>query len=508
MAGVVHTHKGELVVVLNLTSQHTVLGVPWTQRLGLKQVVLGVVQGIRPGVVTQPVANNVLVTLVQQDRNVLVQQLGHVLLEWSHFVTVENEVSEDSVVTAGENISLGSNGLLDKLEVQVLVNVVLLDITIAAVRAVLADVVWVQAGLAVRAKKSLFTVQVGWNTSQGVLSGVACLGQNSAKWVVPVHLLTLFGGQNWLVATLTAHHGSVVLKLDQGIGDTVTNQNRGQFERTVGVVDNLRSECGDVVASVRFTSNVELVLDELRELLEEELQEDEHILGGSSGGVDLVTLSVGVADADWLVQENHRSVVVPGVWVERRLQSGIDGRRTQFEKQAGGGRAAWTAVQPQDHWVILWVVSGLKEPVEEVLLELLHIQVTSVLLDSVQAQNLRVGLLGSQGVAGELAVGLDLKVAAQTVHLVVHVVLLHLFGGIVGLGGSVQHICTKISGQLLPGFQDLVLFGTQLADFLRKVELESFLLRNVNHILVPIKEALERVQEGGVGVCGERSSHN
>lgn len=40
----------------------------------------------------------------------------------------------------------------------------------------------------------------------------------------------------------------------------------------------------------------------------------------------------------------------------------VDGRWAELEEETGEGRAAWAAVEPEDDWVVLWVVAGLEEP--------------------------------------------------------------------------------------------------------------------------------------------------
>ena len=44
------------------------------------------------------------------------------------------------------------------------------------------------------------------------------------------------------------------------------------------------------------------------------------------------------------------------------LQLLVDARWAELEEEAGEGGAAWATVEPEDDWVVLWVVAGLEEP--------------------------------------------------------------------------------------------------------------------------------------------------
>jgi len=78
------------------------------------------------------------------------------------------------------------------------------------------------------------------------------------------------------------------------------------------------------VAGVRFSSNVEVLLRVLWELLEEESKECVNILSSSNGIADRAT-AVRIAHVDWLIEEDHRSIGIPGVWVVVELQLLVDG---------------------------------------------------------------------------------------------------------------------------------------------------------------------------------------
>lgn len=127
---------------------------------------------------------------------------------------------------------------------------------------------------------------------------------------------------------------------------------------------NLRSENGDVVTGVRLASNVEVLLSVLRELLEEQGQKSIDVLASGDSVADSAA-TVGVADVDWLVQENHRGIGVPGVVIVDSLNLAVDGAGTKLHEQSSERRAAGATVQPEDDRVILRVVARLEEPFVE-----------------------------------------------------------------------------------------------------------------------------------------------
>ena len=60
---------------------------------------------------------------------------------------------------------------------------------------------------------------------------------------------------------------------------------------------------------------------------------------------------------------DHVGVRVPAVRVERRVLALVcDLAWPQFEQEARHGAASRAAVEPEEDWVVLWVVSGLEEP--------------------------------------------------------------------------------------------------------------------------------------------------
>ena len=85
------------------------------------------------------------------------------------------------------------------------------------------------------------------------------------------------------------------------------------------------------MACIRFTRNVEVLLRIFWELLEEEGEECIDVLA-SRNGIAHGAAAVGVADIDGLVEEDHRSIRVPGVRIIVEFQLGVDGGWAKFKE--------------------------------------------------------------------------------------------------------------------------------------------------------------------------------
>lgn len=71
-------------------------------------------------------------------------------------------------------------------------------------------------------------------------------------------------------STLAAGHGSVVFVLGQAVCEAVADEYRLEVDVSLLVAEDLRAEDGDVVSSVGFPGDVEILMRVLWELLEEE----------------------------------------------------------------------------------------------------------------------------------------------------------------------------------------------------------------------------------------------
>jgi hypothetical protein len=127
------------------------------------------------------------------------------------------------------------------------------------------------------------------------------------------------------------------------------------------VRQDLRGKDRDIVASVGLASDVEVLLGIFRELLEEQGQQSIDVLA-SSNSVANTAAAVRVTNVDGLIQEDDRSIGVPGVVVVDKLNLAVHRGWAELHEETGQGRAARAAVQPEDDGVVLRVVTRLEEP--------------------------------------------------------------------------------------------------------------------------------------------------
>jgi len=95
-----------------------------------------------------------------------------------------------------------------------------------------------------------------------------------------------------------------VFVLGQAISETVSDEDGLQVDVALLVGQDFGGEDRNVMASIRFSGNMEVLLCVFRELLEEKGQESVDILA-SSDSVANRAATVGVADVDWLVEEDN-----------------------------------------------------------------------------------------------------------------------------------------------------------------------------------------------------------
>lgn len=314
MTAAVKTHEGEVAVALDLADLLALVLVvddlDIFQRKGSVLFLAGPFQGLGPGLVSEPVADEVGVTSVDEDRDLL-KDAGDKTVVGLHPVTVEEEVAVDVKVAGVIPINFSPDGVADFVFVQVFRDVAhALVAKVALVLALAANIVHVLSGLLVRSKESIVTVDRRRDTDPCALAAVARFNHGLAAAKGVVHGAAGALVQHSRVTTITTGHGAVVFILGETISQSVPNQNRLQVDVTLLVSKNLRSENRDVVASIRFSSNMEVLLRILRELLEEESKQGVNVLASSNRVANSV-VAVGVANVDRLVQEDHGSVGVP-----------------------------------------------------------------------------------------------------------------------------------------------------------------------------------------------------
>src|SRR6202012_3126095 len=144
------------------------------------------------------------------------------------------------------------------------------------------------------------------------------------------------------------------------------------------------------------------------ELLKEEREESVDILA-SSHCIGDAGARVRVPHIDRLIQEDDAGIVIPRVWVGNYLELLVDARGAELEEETSQRRTARATVEPQNDWVVLWIVSRLEEPVKQMLIVFVVIQVSGVLLDArVDTQLARVDFLHSEVICVKLAIKIAL----------------------------------------------------------------------------------------------------
>ena len=89
------------------------------------------------------------------------------------------------------------------------------------------------------------------------------------------------------------------------------------------MTEYLRGKDWSIVTAIRFSSEMEILLCILWELLEEKRQQSIDILASGNSVAD-ASAAVRVTNVDGLIQEDDRGIGVPGVWVGNDFQLLVD----------------------------------------------------------------------------------------------------------------------------------------------------------------------------------------
>lgn len=324
MTGLVHLHEGEVARGLDLAV--LLLGASKLQVLdrGLVEVLLaGPLKSLSPGLVTEPVADVVGITGIDENGDLL-EEVGDEAMEWLHPVALEQKVAVDVKVAAFVARDLNSKSIHDILLVEIVADPAKSAIAeVAAILTLATDVINVLAGPLVGANERIVAVNRSRNATPDTTRVVAVLDEGLAAGKSIVHAAALRLVKNGGVTTLAASHRAVVLVLSKTVGQTIPDKNRLEVDVAVLVGQDLRGKDGNVVTSIGLASNVEVLLGVLGELVEEEGQESVDILA-SSNGVAYGVARVRVTDVDGLVKEDDAGIVVPAELVVHNLELLVD----------------------------------------------------------------------------------------------------------------------------------------------------------------------------------------
>lgn len=362
VAGLVDLHECEVSGGLDLAVLLVSLGKREVLELGLVEALLaGPLKSLAPSLVAEPVANEVGITGIDEDGDLL-EDAGDEAMEGLHPVTLEEEVAVDIKVAALIALNLDAESVHDILLVQVVADPAKSAVAeVAVVLALSTDVIDVLTSALVGADELIVTVDGGRNARPDTAALVAVTDKRLASGEGVVHAAALALAENGGVATFAAGHGAVVLILGKRISQAITDEDGLEVDVAVLVGQDLGSKDRDVVTSIRLAGNVEVLLGILGELVEEEGKESINILAGSDSVADGVA-GVRVPDVDGLVKEDNASVVVPSVLVADNPELLVNGRRAELKEEASERRAAGATVQPQNDGVVLGIVARLEEP--------------------------------------------------------------------------------------------------------------------------------------------------
>lgn len=243
VASTVDTSESEVAMRLDLTDLlANVLVVDNVERLkllGSKLLLAGPFKGVGPGLVTEPVADEVCIAGVDQNRNLLKDTRDEAVVRLEP-ISIEEEVTVDVEVARVVTIDLGTDGITHALLAKVLANPAhALVAQVAGVLTLAANVVDVLTGALVRADHGVVTVDGGGNANPWALAVVARFDHALATRQRVVHGPASAFVNNRGVATITTSHGTVVLVLGKPISETVTDQNRLEVDVALLVRQNL-----------------------------------------------------------------------------------------------------------------------------------------------------------------------------------------------------------------------------------------------------------------------------
>jgi hypothetical protein len=295
--------KGEVATALESTSLVTALELEVLGLGGVEILLSRPFESFGPSLVSEPVANVISITSIDQDWNLL-KNAWDQSVEGLHPVTLEKEVSVDVKVTAVIAADFNAELLLHFRLVQELTDPSKSRIAqVAAVFALATDIVNVLGEVSkgkyhkveslkylssslIWSNHGIVAVNACRNARPNTLAVVAVLDQTLATWKCVVHSLTFAGIEDSWVSTLSASHWSVVLILGKTIGQSVTDKDRLEVDVALLVGQDFGGEDGNIVTGIRFTSDMEILCRILRELFEEQSEKSINILASSNGVAD------------------------------------------------------------------------------------------------------------------------------------------------------------------------------------------------------------------------------
>ena len=162
----------------------------------------------------------------------------------------------------------------------------------------------------IRSDHSVVAVDGCRNTRPDALTVVAALDQGPTTRHRIVHRVAFTFAEYCRIPSFAASHRSVVVILCESIGQAIANEDRLEVDITLLVAEDLRGKDGDVVSSVGFACDVEILMGIFGVLLEKEGEKSVDVLSCRNGVTDRTT-AVGKASVNRLIKEDHRCIRVP-----------------------------------------------------------------------------------------------------------------------------------------------------------------------------------------------------
>jgi hypothetical protein len=286
VTGAEDLEEGEVPAVLDLAILVAIIEFDVLDASLVKGLLSWPLKSLGPGLVSEPIADEVSITSIDQNWDLL-KDTRDEAVERLHPITLKQEVSVDVEIAGVVAADFRSEGVQDILSVQVLADIAKGRVAkVALVLTLATDIVNVLASSLVWPNHGIVAIDTGGDARPDALAVVAILDETLAAGKCVVHCLAFALRENSWVTTLSAGHWLVVFVLGQAISETVANEDGLQVDVALLVGKDFGGENWNVVTSVRFTSDVEVLLGVLWELLEEEGEESVHILSSCDSVAD------------------------------------------------------------------------------------------------------------------------------------------------------------------------------------------------------------------------------
>lgn len=200
----------------------------------------------------------------------LVQDVGHQAVKGLHPVSIEQEITIDVEITAVVARNLCAKGFENLRLIQVFGDPIELCIAKTVPFAGLTNIIWILTGALIRSQNSVVAVYGCGHAGPDTTTVVTALDERLTARKGIVHgLASTLIHDSW-PAAVTTSHGPVGRVLRQAICKAIAYHDRLQVDVCLLVLLDLGGEDWNIMTSVRFASNMEVLGRVFREGLEEE----------------------------------------------------------------------------------------------------------------------------------------------------------------------------------------------------------------------------------------------